>query len=384
VEIGFSPEEETFRDFVRTFAAREFAASYRSDDAMERFGKGIDKAMVTIADAGLAGLRIPEEYGGQGADCVSVGIAFEELSKANINATYLASAPIIVSEVINQAGTDEQRARFLPALAAGRHIPSFAMTEPNHGSDAASLQLRAARISGGWSLSGEKTSISLAPWTDISLVFARTGGDGSRGITAFIVELDDDHVEKTQFRDLGSRAIGRGSLFFDDHFVPHDNVLGGVGGGFGAAMRGFDYNRAAIGLMCVGAAQGAVDEALNNARQRVAFGQPLGKNQGVAFPLAEHVTKLRAARLLSYDALRRRDLELPHSTEAAMVKWWVPKTCVEIIHECVLLLGHQGFTDEYTAAQRLRDVMSFEMADGPAQIMKLIIARDILGRAYAP
>ncbi|MER6897982.1 acyl-CoA dehydrogenase family protein, partial [Amycolatopsis sp. NPDC000740] len=231
---------------------------------------------------------------------------------------------------------------------------------------------------------GEKTSITLGMSADVALVLARTGGPGARGVSAFWVELDDAYVSRAAFDDLGSRAIGRASLHFDGLPVAKEALVGGEGQGFVSVMQGFDYSRAIIGLACLGAAQVSLDEALQWSRDREAFGSPIGTFQGVAFPLAEQATYLRGARHVCYEALWRKDNDVEHSTEAAMAKFWAPKLAAETIHQCLLTFGHLGYSSESPVGQRLRDVIGLEIGDGTAQVSKLVIARNLLGRAYAP
>jgi cyclohexanecarboxyl-CoA dehydrogenase len=258
------------------------------------------------------------------------------------------------------------------------------LTEPGHGSDAANLEARATRHGDGWRISGEKTSISLGTHADSALVFARTGGAGARGVSAFYVDLDERHVTRSAFSDLGSRSIGRASLFFDEHPAPPGSLIGCEGEGFIRVMQGFDFSRALISLACLGAASASLEEALEFAKDRHSMGVPIGRHQGVAFPLVEHVTYVRAARLLSYEALWRKDRGLPHAAEANMAKWWGPKVSAEAVHQALLITGHTGYSDELPHGQRLRDIIGLEIGDGTAQIAKLVAARHLLGRAFAP
>ncbi len=199
------------------------------------------------------------------------------------------------------------------------------------------------------------------------------GGQGASAVAA--------GIGRSPFDDLGSRAIGRASVHFDDVPVTRDQLVGAEGGGFVSVMQGFDYSRAVIGLLCLGAAQQSLDEALQWARDRKAFGQPIGRYQGVAFPLATHV---KGARHVCYEALWRKDSDLEHSAEAAMAKLWAPKLAAEVIHQCLLTLGHVGYSTEHKVGQRLRDVIGLEIGDGTAQVSKMVISRELLGRAYAP
>jgi cyclohexanecarboxyl-CoA dehydrogenase len=219
---------------------------------------------------------------------------------------------------------------------------------------------------------------------DRGVVLARTGGPGARGVSAFWVDLDTEHVTRSGFDDLGGRAIGRASLHFEGAPVTRADLIGNEGDGFVSVMQGFDYSRAIIGLACLGAAQISLEEAFQWARDREAFGQPIGKFQGVSFPLAECATYVRGARHICYEALWKKDHDIEHSAEAAMAKFWAPKLSTEVIHQCLLTFGHMGYSTESPLGQRLRDVIGLEIGDGTAQVSKLVIARNLLGRAYAP
>src|SRR5690606_4357922 len=233
------------------------------------------------------------------------------------NATYLIINTALISDVIVRNATEEQKRAWLPGIASGETVPCICITEPGHGTDAAAMELKAVpQEGGGWTLHGEKTSITLGMSSDRAIVLARTGGPGARGISAFGVDLHVPTVTRSAFDDRGSSAIGRASPHFDGTPVPADGLIGAEGDGFVSVMQGFDYSRAIIGLACLGAAQESLDEALQWSRDREAFGQPIGKFQGVAFPLAEAATYVRGARHVCLDALWRKDNDLEHSAEA--------------------------------------------------------------------
>lgn len=381
MDFGFDEDQRQFREAVRRFASERLAPRYAEDD---RRGELDPRTLADMASLGLTGIAIDERYGGQGADAVTTGIAAEEVSAADFNAAYLLLIPLLAAEVIGAAGSDAQRTALLPPIADGSVLPCFCLTEPGHGSDAAHLSMRAERDGAGWRLTGEKTSISLGMAAHTAIVFARTSEDGARGISAFYVDLDERHVQRSPFRDLGSKSIGRAALHFDGLPVAADRLIGGEGEGFIRCMQGFEFSRAIIGLMCLACAGSGLDEALAYARDRKAFGKPIGANQGVAFPLAEAATLLRGARWVCYEALWRRDAGLPHHVEASMAKWWAPKVAVEAAHQALLTLGHSGYSEELPAGQRIRDLIGLEIGDGTAQIAKLVLARELLGRAFAP
>lgn len=381
MDYSLDEEQEAFRAEVRRFADKVLAPHYQSDDKAAEFRR---QMALDMAGLGLTGLRIPEEYGGQEATAVIAGLAAEEVARADFNATYLIINTALISDVVVRNATDEQKAAWLPGIADGTTVPCICITEPGHGTDAASLELKAEPSGDGWVLRGEKTSITLGMAADRGVVLARTGGPGARGVSAFWVDLGHGSVTRSAFDDLGSRAIGRASLHFDGTPVTRADLIGNEGDGFVSVMQGFDYSRAIIGLACLGAAQASLDEASQWARDREAFGQPIGKFQGVAFPLAEHATYITGARHVCLEALWKKDNDLEHSAEAAMAKFWAPKLSVDVIHQCLLTLGHVGYSTEHKVGQRLRDVIGLEIGDGTAQVSKLVISRGLLGRAYAP
>ena len=381
MDYGFSAEQESFRQELRAFSTRELAPHYRSDDLAATLRPELAP---TLARMGLTGLRVPERFGGQEADAVTTGMAAEEVSRADFNACYLLLNSALVSEILLAGAGEEQLARWLPPIASGASVPALCLTEPAQGSDAANLQLRAEPDGEGWRLFGEKTSISLGMHADVGAVFARTGGPGARGVSAFMVDLGDEHLARTPLDDHGSRAIGRASLYFDGLPVGRDQLIGTEGEGFISVMKGFDYSRAVIGLMCLGIASAALDDAFAYAREREAFGKPIGTFQGLAFPLVECATHLRAARLLCYEALALKDAGRDPAVPANMAKWWAPKLAADIVHQSLLTFGHAGWSTDNPQGQRLRDVIGLEIGDGTAQIAKLVVARHLLGRAFAP
>ncbi len=381
MDFAFDEDQEAYRQEVRRFAGSVLAPHYQADDKAARLRPSLVPDMAAM---GLTGLRIPEEYGGQEASAVVADLAAEEIGRADFNATYVIIITALISDVLLRNASPDQLGRWLPPIASGEVIPSLCVTEPGHGTDAATLELKAEPDGDGWRLTGEKTSITLGMDAHTGVVLARTGGPGARGVSAFYVDLVDGRVARTGFDDLGSRSIGRASLHFDGLPVGRDRLVGAEGDGFVSVMQGFDYSRAIIGLACLGAAQASLDETFQWVRDREAFGQPIGKFQGVSFPLAECATYVRGARHVCYEALWKKDRDLEHSTEAAMAKYWAPKLATEVIHQCLLTFGHLGYSAESPLGQRLRDVIGLEIGDGTAQASKLVIARSLLGRAYAP
>ncbi|MFJ6513900.1 acyl-CoA dehydrogenase family protein [Streptomyces sp. NPDC091406] len=381
MDFTLTAGQRELRDSVKDFATDRIAPEYQENDRRGGYSPGLLKDM---AAQGLFALRIPEEYGGRGLDAVSTGLALEELAHADPSVCYPVLNAALIGGVLAANGTEEQLAGWLPPIARGESLVALCLTEPDHGTDAAGIELRAEPDGDGWLLSGRKTSIMIGMYASHGLIFARTGEAGARGVTAFYAPLDEERVTRTRLTDLGCRSGGRAVLDFDGLRVGPRDVVGGPGLGFIEVMRGFDYSRALISLMAVGTANASLGEALAHAKQREAFGQPIGTFQAVSFPLVEHATYLHAARLLAYEALARNDAGLSHRIEANMAKWWAPKAAMEAAHQALLTLGQQGWGEDGTVAQRLRDVIGLQLADGTANATKLVVARQLLGREYAP
>jgi cyclohexanecarboxyl-CoA dehydrogenase len=330
---------------------------------------------------GVLGIGLPEEFGGTGAaDAVLLGIACEELGAADVN---LASSPVAVGLTgaqLAKGATPVIQKRWLPAMIDGSEFVAFGLTEPEAGSDAASLRTTAEPVDGGWRINGQKNSVSHLEAAAATLIFARTPGSSrSSGVSAFLVEHDRPGVGVGEFSDMGQVPIGRGTLYLEDVFVPADNLVGEEGRGFSAVMSHFDYSRAAIGLQCLGAARASLTETYSYVKQRRAFGKPIAAFQGVSLPLAEHATLVEAARWLCYRTLWMRQAGLPHTAEAAMCKWWAPVVAKNAIEACLLTHGHYGWSDELPFQQRFRDVFGYQIGDGSAQIQKQIIASRLIG-----
>jgi cyclohexanecarboxyl-CoA dehydrogenase len=349
--------------------------------ARERESTNFDRDLVReMGSMGLLAPTAPSKWGGMELDCVTTGVICESVGYGDFNYAYLPLAASLAVGILDAYAKTELAEEWIGKVLRGEALVPVALTEPSGGSDAAHLKLKATRSDGGWMLSGEKASISLADQADAFFVFARTGTaePGSRGVSAFLVPSDLQGITRNRYRDLGSKIVGRGSIFFDDVFVADDYLLGQEGRGFSQVMQGFDYSRALLGLQCVGAAQASLDETWRYIGNREAFGQPLSAYQGVTFPIAEGEGILASVRALCYETLRLRDNHAAHTSEAAMCKWLGPKSAVDVIHQCLLTHGHYGWSMDLPHQQRLRDVMGIEIGDGTAQIMKLIIARERL------
>jgi cyclohexanecarboxyl-CoA dehydrogenase len=373
-------DQLAIRDLARRFARERLTPHYQ---AREVAGVMDRKLLREMGDLGLLGADLPEKFGGLGVPGVTTGVIAEELAYGDFNISAVPVGVSLLGAILMSSATPAIAERWVPRMISGEVLMGICVTEPSGGSDAGNLKLRCRRDGEFYVLNGEKTSITFADSADAFIVFARTGSpnSGAAGITAMIVSADTPGIARTRFDDVGSRIIGRGSVFFEDVRVPIENRLGAENQGFTHVMRGFDYSRALIALQCVGCAQASLDEAWEYTKTRTAFDAPIAQYQGVTFPLVEGESLLAAVRQLSYHALALRDAGQPHTAEAAMVKWLGPKTAFDVIHQCLLTFGHYGWSKDLPHQQRMRDVMGLEIGDGTAGIMKLIVARERVGRA---
>ena len=367
--------------------ARRFATERVAPGFLERDdSRVLERALMReMGQMGFIAPELPEAVGGQGMGSLAAGVIHEAIAKADLSISYINLLASLNGQILAQHGQPEVARPWLERLTQGEALLAIALTEPRGGSDAANLRLRVERVDDEYVINGEKTSISAADQADAVVVFGRTGSidSGAHGVTALLVPCDVPGLTRNRFDCHGQRAIGRGSLFFENVRVPVDHRLGDENKGFVQVMQGFDFSRALIGLQVLSVARASLEESWEYAAQREAFGQPLTAFQGVSHPLADFDTQVTAARLLCLQALWLKDHDLPHSAEAAMCKWWAPKLAYDAIHQCLLTHGHGGY-DRGIMEQRLRDVLGFQIGDGTAQIMKTVIARTRAGRKAVP
>jgi len=382
MDFSFTDEQNAMAKMLTDFAKKELLPKYTYWDRQGEFPR---EQIAKMAELGLAGLRISPEYGGQEVDYITTGLVIEEIAKGDFSCANALITYAIVGEIIQRQGTEKVKNEWLPLLARGEKIPALVLTEPHCGSDAAALRAKAIKKGNSYILSGEKSAGTLLMSADGAVIFAKTDPEaGARGVSAFWVPADLPGITRQSYEDMGAKGIMRGSIFLDDVEIPAENLLGGEGEGFVVVMAGFDYTRILLGLICIGAAKASLEETIRYVKERHAFGVPLAKFEGVSFPIAEHYSRIEAARMLCYRGLWLRNQGLPHTTEAAICKWMGPKFAVDAIHDCLLLHGHYGYTQEFPIEQRLRDAIGLELGDGPAQIQKIVISRDLFGREYLP
>jgi cyclohexanecarboxyl-CoA dehydrogenase len=380
LNFSFTDEQEYFRKMLREFAKEELLPNYTKWD---REGITPRHLWKKLGELGVNGLRIPAAYNGSGADCVTTGIAAEEIGRGDFNLTYSVMLNSLIGEIINNHASDALKEKWLPQIASGESIIGIAITEPAAGTDAGGIKATAEKQGDVYILNGEKSGISVATEADAFIVFAKTDPEkGNRGISAFIIPSDLPGLERKGYEDMGNIPIGRGSLYLHDVAVPKGYLIGEENKGFSQVMNGFDLSRLLIGLQCVGAAFQSLDETIEHVKTRQSFGKPLAKYQAVSFPIVTHYTQLEMIKWQAYRGLWLRDQNLKHTKESASVKWLGPKCSQEAIHECLLLNGHYAYTKEMAHEQRLRDVIGLEIGDGTAQVNQMVIADHIIGKEY--
>jgi cyclohexanecarboxyl-CoA dehydrogenase len=380
LDFSFTDEQGMLRKTLRDFSLKELLPLYGYWDKHEEYPYELIKKILMIANPYGDDWRKAAET----RDVITAGIIAEEVARGDFNCVLPSLGPFAMNLFLGEA-SDELKDMWLPGLLTGEKVIGLCLTEPDAGSDLAALRTTAIKDGDDYILNGEKNSVSFLN-ADVFYVFARTEPDSTayQGISAFLMPRETEGLDFSAYHDLGCRAVPRGQLFMNDARVPVRFMVGQEGLAFKMVMKYLDVNRAFIGLMCIGAAQQTLDETIEYVKEKHAFGMPIGRFQGVSFPIAEAATKLELGRLLCYKVLWMKQNDIPCVLEGAMAKWWVPKICVEVIHECLLLHGHYGYTNEFPIEQRLRDVIGWEIGDGTAQIQKLIISRQLLGRDFTP
>jgi butyryl-CoA dehydrogenase len=377
VDFELTPEQREIQGLAREFARAEIEPHAADWDREHRFPKEL---YPKLAELGLLGVCIPEEYGGAGADFVSYILVLEELSRADagVGVTVAVHTSAVTLPILT-FGTDEQRARFVPPLARGEVIGAFALTEPESGSDAGSLRSSATPEEDGWRISGSKRFISTARYAGTFLFFARTEPDSSSavGVSAFV--LDADHVRVTRDEEkLGLNSTTTSDLVVEAH-VDGDRLLHEEGKGFHVAMATLDGGRIGIAAQAVGIAQAAYDASRTYAVERRQFGKPIGDFQAIQHKLANMSMEIDAARLLVYRAAWLKQEGRPHSEEGAKAKLFASEMARRQTAEAIQIFGGYGYTKEFPVERYYRDAKITEIYEGTSEIQRLVIARSILG-----
>ena len=384
MDFTLTPEQELIRASARELCERELVPHARAWDEAEELPRSL---IATLAEAGFLAAGLPEELDGGGLDSVSYCLLCEELGRADSSVRGIVSVSNgLFGKTVAKWGTEDQKQELLPGLASGEGLGCYALTEPGCGSDAAALATRAQRVSSGdgdeWVLHGSKVFITLGSWAATAIVFARTGGEGPKGISAFLVPTDSAGFEARPMKGkLGLRAQDTAELSLDGVRVPGSSMLGAEGEGFKVAMSALDNGRISLAAGCVGIAQGCLDASVGYAKEREAFKKPIGAFQLVQQLLAEMHVETEAARLLTWRAAALADAGQPYTVEAAVAKWYASEAAVRAANAAVQVLGGYGYVDEYPVAKYLRDARVTTLYEGTSQIQTLIVGRALTGES---
>ncbi len=379
MDLELTDSQLGVRDTVRRFAAERLDQAGIETDRTHEFPAAIIKE---LGELGIMGIFVPETYGGAGMDHVSYALAIEELS------VQCAATGVIVSAHSSLAmwpilglGTEDQKRRFLPEMAAGRHLGCFALTEPQAGSDAAGQKTRALRDGDCYIINGTKNFITNGPQARVAIVFAMTDpAAGHRGISAFIVDTGTPGWQVVRNEDkMGIHGAHSAQLSFSDMRVPADCLLTQEGQGFKVAMKTLDGGRIGIAAQAVGIARAALEASLKYAGERRAFGAPIGSFQAIQWKLADMAVEVDAARLLTLQAAALKDAGAVHTTQSAMAKLFAAETAMKAATEAVQIHGGYGYTREFKVERFFRDAKITEIYEGTSEIQRLVIASHVLG-----
>jgi Acyl-CoA dehydrogenases len=380
MDFTLTPEQELIRRSAREFCDREIVPNARDWDRSERMDEGI---VPKLAEIGFLGCALPEEYGGMGLDTISYCLVMEELGRADSSVRGIVSVNNgLAGKTIAKWGTDEQKRQWLPRMASGEALGCYGLTEPGSGSDPASLVTRATRDGGDWVIDGSKIFITLGSWAGVALVFARSGGEGPRGITCFLVPTDSPGFSARKIDGkLGLRAQDTAELFFDGVRVPDAARLGDEGAGFKVAMSALDNGRISLAAGAVGLGQACVDASVAYASERRQFGKQLAQFQLIQELIAEMAVEPEAARMLAWRAAALADRGESYTLAASQAKYYASEVAVRAANAALQVHGGYGYVDEFPVARYLRDARVLTLYEGTSQIQKLLIGRALTGES---
>jgi len=379
VSFQLTDEQRLISETARDFVDNEVVPRARDSDRAERFDADLARRLGAM---GYLGAPVAEDYGGRGLDHLGYGLIVEEVGRGDsAMRTVVSVQTSLVCGSIERWGTEQQKQRWLPRLCSGEAFGCFALTEPDTGSDAASVRTRAERIEGGWRLSGQKMWISLGSVAEVALVFAQTDpGQGHRGMACFLVPTGSEGFSSQEIHGkLGLRASDTAALALDAVEVPDEALLGEVGDGFKVAMSALDSGRYSVAAGCVGICQGCVDASVAYAKERKQFGVPIASFQLVQEMIADMIVRRDAARLLVRRAGELKDAGEPNTRETSVAKLYATESAVECANLAIQVHGGAGYVDDHPVERYLRDARVTTLYEGTSQIQKLIIARDATG-----
>jgi alkylation response protein AidB-like acyl-CoA dehydrogenase len=378
MDFELAPEQKEIQALARDFVRTEVEPHAAAWDREHHFPRDL---FAKLAGLGLMGVCVPEEYGGAGADFLSYVLVLEELSRgdAGVGVTVAVHTSAVTLPLL-RFGTEEQRARFVPPLARGEHLGAFALTEAEAGSDAGALRTRAEPDGDGWSITGAKQWITNGRYAGTFLLFARTDQEmaGARGVSAFVLDAEQVRVTRDEEK-LGLNSSITNDLVVEGAHVARDRLLDEEGRGFRVAMATLDGGRIGIAAQAVGIAQAAYDVAREYAKERHAFGRPIGEFQAIQHKLADMSMEIDAARLLVHRAAWLKENGRPHTEAGAKAKLFASEMARRQTGEAIQILGGYGYTKEFPVERYYRDAKITEIYEGTSEIQRLVIARSILG-----
>ena len=376
-------EQRQIRDTLRAFARDELAPHAAAWDREHTFPR---EALRALGALGALGIVVPERWGGAALDYVSLAVALEEIAAGDgATSTIVSVQNSVVCGPINAFGSDAQKARFLPEQARGERLGCFCLTEPQTGSDASAIATRAERRGDRYVLNGVKQFITTGANADVAVVFARTDkAAGKKGISAFLVDTKSPGFVVARVEEkLGQRASDTAQIVFENCEVPADNLLGREGDGYRIALANLEGGRIGIAAQAVGMARAALDAALGYARERHAFGKPIGEHQAVNFRLADMATKIDVARQMVWHAAALRDAGEPCLKEASMAKLFASEMAEQVASDAIQIHGGYGYVADFPVERIYRDVRVCQIYEGTSDIQRLVIGRALYGDASA-
>ena len=380
MDMSLTAEQDAVRKAVHEWVDDVVVPRALSNDREERFPQ---EALDGLKQTGFIGMTIPEEYGGGGADPLSYLLLIEELGRGDANVRSIVSVHLgLVAGVIARMGTEEQKSRWLPQMATGEVLACFALTEPDFGSDAGSLQASAVRTaSGGYRINARKIFITNGTIAGLALVMARTGGPGGKGVSAFLVPTDTPGFTANKIHGkLGLRSCDTAELVLDDVEVGEDALLGGQEGtGMKAALSALGDGRMSIAASCTGIMQACLDSMVEYTTQREQFGKKIAAHQLVQELIADTAVELDAARLMSWRAADLKSRGEDYALASSKAKLFATEASVRAANNCIQAYGGYGYVDEYPGGKYLRDARVTTLYEGTSQIQKLIIGRALTG-----
>lgn len=381
MNFDLTDEQQQIRRSVREFAEGEILPNVHEWDEAQKFPQ--EELRGKLADMNLLGVLYPEEYGGAGMGYMEYAIIIEELARVcPAVALSVAAHNSLCTGHLFIAGSDEQKARFLPRLTNGETWGAWGLTEPDAGSDASGTKTTAVETAEGWIVNGSKNFITNASYAELCVAVAVTDREkGNKGITAFLFEkgMPGFGPDKKENK-LGMRASDTASVVFSDVFVPKENMIGNRGEGFIDAMKVLDGGRISIAALSVGCAQGAYEAALRYSQERQQFGKPISAFQAIQFKLADMATEIEAARLLTYQAAALKDAGRKTTRESAMAKLYASEVSVRVSEEAIQIHGGYGYIKDYPVEKFWRDSKLLTIGEGTSEIQRMVIARQLLGK----